>query len=97
MGISEREQFDREGYLLVRQVLSPEQVRWLRGFFGPKFDLPPERRLPGDTDSGLLDIFSRYPEVPWRLFKDLFSMESLQGGPLLSHAAAGEATLRHVS
>ena len=62
-GDNETEQFDREGYLLVRQVLSPEQVRWLREFFGPKFDLPPERRLPGDTDSGLLDVFSRYPEA----------------------------------
>ncbi|HLJ93372.1 MAG TPA: phytanoyl-CoA dioxygenase family protein [Gemmataceae bacterium] len=63
-------QFDREGYLLVRNMLTPEQVAELRAFFRPKFNLPAEDRLPGDTEGGLVDIFSRYPSIRWLLFHE---------------------------
>jgi hypothetical protein len=66
---NEIRQFDRDGYLLVRNVLSAEQVAWLRKFFLAKFDLPPEPEH-GDTDSTLVDMFSRYPEIRWLLFDE---------------------------
>ena len=58
----QKEQFFRDGYLVVPNVLNPEQVAWLRAFFRPKFDSP---RFLGDTDHWLLDLFGRYPEVRW--------------------------------
>ncbi len=62
-------QFDRDGYLLVRDVFSAAQAAWLREFFLAKFDLPPEP-LHGDTDSTVVDMFSRYPEIRWLLFSE---------------------------
>src|SRR5438445_13283566 len=67
---SEIDQFDKEGYLLVGDLLTPEQVAELRAFFRQKFNQPPDQRLPGDTESGLVDIFSRYPEIRWLLFNE---------------------------
>jgi ectoine hydroxylase-related dioxygenase (phytanoyl-CoA dioxygenase family) len=67
---NEIDQFDREGYLLVRDVLTPEQVAELRGFLRPKFNLPAAEQLPGDNNSSLVDIFSRYPQIRWLLFNE---------------------------
>jgi hypothetical protein len=64
------EQFHRDGYLRIPNVLTPEQVSWLRTFFQAKFGLPPEQRLPQDMDDCLFDVFGRYPEVSWLLFLD---------------------------
>jgi hypothetical protein len=43
----------REGYLVVPNVVNPEQIARLRAFFRPKFDSPP---FLGDTDYWLLDL-----------------------------------------
>src|SRR5690349_18695527 len=63
----QKDQYFRDGYLLVRDVLTAEQVRWLRAFFRPKFESPGP---PPDTDHWLLDIFSRYPEARWLCFHE---------------------------
>lgn len=63
----QKDQYFRDGYLLVRDVLTAEQVRWLRAFFRPKFDSPAR---PPDTHHWLLDIFGRYPEVRWLSFHE---------------------------
>jgi hypothetical protein len=63
----QKAQYFRDGYLLVRNVLTAEEVHWLRAFFRPKFDAP---RLAPDTDHWLLDIFGRYPEVRWLCFHE---------------------------
>src|SRR6266849_5057358 len=70
MSMDEREQFDKDGYLLVRHVFSAEQAERIREFFLAKFNLPPEQELYGDTESTLVDIFSRYPETRWLLFNE---------------------------
>jgi hypothetical protein len=62
--------YDSQGYLLVRDVLTPDQVAELRAFFMPKFHQSPEKRLPGDSEAGLVDIFSRYPQIRWLLFNE---------------------------
>src|SRR5260370_9307369 len=67
---NEIDQFDKEGYLLVRDLLTAEQVAELRAFFRQKFNQPPEQRLPGNVETGLVDIFSRYPQVRWLLFNE---------------------------
>jgi hypothetical protein len=66
----QKQQFDKDGYLLVPNILTSEQVKRLRDFFRPKFDLPPDQRLPGDTSDVLYDIYSRYPELRWLLFHE---------------------------
>lgn len=70
--ISSREidQFNKEGYLLVRNLLNSEQVARLRAFCKSKFHLPAAQQLPGDNDTSLVDIFSRYPEIRWLLFNE---------------------------
>ncbi len=67
---NEIDQFDKQGYLLVRDLLTAEQVAELRAFFRQKFNQPPEQRLPGDVETGLVDIFSRHPQVRWLLFNE---------------------------
>jgi len=89
------ERYYRDGYLLVPNTLTAEQVTWLRSFFRPKFDLPPERRLPTDTDHWLLDIFSRYPEVRWLCFHEptLQILRTLLGNDFVLHAFEGTVHL----
>jgi hypothetical protein len=61
-------QFHRDGYLRIPNVLTPEQVGWLRTFFQTKLDRPPQERLLGDLEDILVEIHARYPEVKWLLF-----------------------------
>lgn len=84
----ERKQFEKDGYLLIPGVLTPEQVRSLREFFKPKFNLPPDQRAPGDSygddrhkNYRLYDIYNRYPELRWLLFHErvLTILKSLLG------------------
>lgn len=63
----QKDQYFRDGYLLVRNILAAEEVNWLRVYFRPKFDSPGP---PPDTDHWLLDIFGRYPEVRWLCFHE---------------------------
>jgi hypothetical protein len=70
MSTEEIRQFDQDGYLVVRDVLSAGQTRQLREFFLRKFNLPPEPEPHGDTDSTRVDIFSRYPEIRWLLLNE---------------------------
>jgi hypothetical protein len=81
MSAHEMQQFDEDGYLLLRDIFTPLQARGLREFFLAKFNLPPEQRLPGDTDSSQWDILSRYPEVRWLLFNErtLSALKMLAG------------------
>ena len=71
----QRRQFEHDGYILIPEVLTASQVRWLRDFFRGKFDLPPGQRCPGDAygddknkNNRLYDIYNRYPEARWLLF-----------------------------
>jgi len=71
----QRRQFETDGYILVPEVLTASQIRWLRDFFRPKFDLPPGQRFAGDAygndkykNNRLYDIYNRYPEARWLLF-----------------------------
>jgi Phytanoyl-CoA dioxygenase (PhyH) len=63
----QQDQYFRDGYLLVPNVLTPEQVRWLRAFLRPKFDSP---KFVPDTHHWLLDVFGRYPELRWLCFHE---------------------------
>jgi hypothetical protein len=91
----QKEQYYRDGYLLVPRVLTAEQVKWLRAFFRPKFDLPPEQRPPTDTDHWLLDVFVRYPEVRWLCFHEptLQVLRSLLGKDFVLFAFEGTVHL----
>ena len=64
------QQFRKNGYLRIPDVLTPDQVRWLRDYFQAKLSLPEEQRLPGDLDDFLFDIYVRYPEISWLLFHE---------------------------
>ena len=75
MSMDERQQFDKDGYLLVRDVFTAEQAGRLREFFLAQFNLPPEQLRPGDTDSSLVNIFCRYPEMRWLLFNERVVVE----------------------
>jgi len=66
----QKKQFNDQGYLIIPNVLTRDQIRSLREFFRPKFDLPPDSRLPGDSDGYLFLPFSRYPEVRWLFFHE---------------------------
>ena len=66
----EMEQFHKDGYILVPNVLSTEEIAQLRAFLRPKFDLPPDQHFHGDTDHFLFDIFNRYPEMRWLLLHE---------------------------
>ncbi|HLJ95221.1 MAG TPA: phytanoyl-CoA dioxygenase family protein [Gemmataceae bacterium] len=63
----QKEQYFRDGFLLVPNVLTADEVAWLRAFFRPKFDAP---KFLADTHHWLLDIFGRYPEVRWLCFHE---------------------------
>src|SRR5205814_10419239 len=63
----QKEQYYRDGYLLVPDILTADQVAWLRAFFRPKFDCP---KFLADTHHVLVDIFGRYPEVRWLCFHE---------------------------
>lgn len=63
----QKEQYYRDGFLLLPNVLTLDEVAWLRAFFRPKFDSP---HLLADTHHWLLDIFGRYPEVRWLCFHE---------------------------
>jgi hypothetical protein len=63
----QKDQYFRDGYLLIPNVLTAEQVNWLRAFFRPKFDAPV---LAADFHHLLYDIFGRYPEVRWLCFHE---------------------------
>ena len=79
-------QFLKDGYLVVPDVLSQEQVSWLRSFFRSKFDIPPGQPLAQNDDwPYLLDIWSSYPEVRWLLFHEpvLRLLKELLGDDLI--------------
>jgi hypothetical protein len=58
---SRQEQFERDGFVTVTGVLSPEEVAELREFFTRLFSTEPE--YAGDNRFARYDIFSRYPET----------------------------------
>jgi ectoine hydroxylase-related dioxygenase (phytanoyl-CoA dioxygenase family) len=64
----QRSRFHEDGFLVVPNVLTNDQVRSLRAALRPKFKLPEEQRRPGDTEYLLFDIFSRHSELRWLLF-----------------------------
>lgn len=68
--------FHDGGYILIPNVLSPEQVQELRAILRPKFKKN-EKRLPGDTSVIRFDVYNRYPEVRWLLFHEA-SMSALR-------------------
>ncbi|HMH50527.1 MAG TPA: phytanoyl-CoA dioxygenase family protein [Candidatus Acidoferrum sp.] len=62
--------FDRDGYLLVPNVLTDEEVTRARALLRAKFELPPERRRTGDTGTMLFDVYSQHADLRWLLFHD---------------------------
>jgi hypothetical protein len=63
----QKDQYFRDGYLLVPNILTAGQTSWLRAFLRTKFDAPGP---PPDTDQWLVDIFGRYPQVRWLCFHE---------------------------
>jgi len=61
----QKEQYYRDGFLLIPNVLTLAEVAWLRAFFRPKFETS---TFLGDTHHCLLDLFGRHPEVRWLAF-----------------------------
>jgi len=53
--------FHQQGFLLIPQVFSAQQIKSLRELVRPKFE--PENRAPGDLEDVLTDAFSRFPEL----------------------------------
>jgi hypothetical protein len=60
--------YARDGYLLVPNILTAQEVAWLRAFLRRKFDSP---GLPPDTEHWLLDVFGRHPELRWLCMETL--------------------------
>ena len=79
-------QFLRDGYVVVPDVLTQDQVSRLRSFFRPKFGVPPGQPI-GQKDDWpyLLDIWSSYPEIRWLLFHEpvLGLLKELLGDDLI--------------
>ena len=63
----QKDQYSRDGYLLVPNILTAQEVTWLRAFLRRKFDAPGP---PPDTGHWLLDVFGRHPEVRWLCFHE---------------------------
>lgn len=63
-----RTQFDELGYVIVPGVLSSGDVSRLRSEVESRFDTPPDKRAPGDSEGFLFDVFNRHPELAWVLF-----------------------------
>lgn len=61
--LTQKFQFWRNGFLLLPDVLSQEQVRGLREFLVRIYDV--EARRPGDDDVTRYDVICRYPEARW--------------------------------
>jgi ectoine hydroxylase-related dioxygenase (phytanoyl-CoA dioxygenase family) len=84
--------FDKNGYLLVPNILNPQQVKDLREYLRPKFELPAEKKCKGDSNQFLFDIFSRNPALRWLLFHEptVLVLRSLLGDDfvVLREAAA---------
>lgn len=66
----QKQSFHRNGFLVVPNLLTAREIAWLRSFFEPLFKRPSKKRLPGDTDGWLVDIYNRYPECQWLLFHE---------------------------
>lgn len=62
--------FRKNGYLLVPDILTTDQVCALRATLRAKFNTSDEERLPGDTSQYIYDIFSRHADVRWLLFHE---------------------------
>jgi hypothetical protein len=73
--------FHRDGYLLVPGLLTADQVAGLRKSLLAKFNVPPEKRYPGDTGHVVFDLFGRYEDLRWLLFHEptLRVLKSLLG------------------
>jgi hypothetical protein len=63
----EREKYNRDGYLLISNVLTAEQVTRLRAFLRPMFESP---RGSFDNHHRLADVFVNYPEMHWLCFHE---------------------------
>jgi len=87
---------DRDGYLLVPNVLSAEEVTHARALLKPKFDVPMERRAPGDTAGMLFNVFSHHADLRWLLLNDR-TLEVLRTllGPDFAVMRESSATLNH--
>lgn len=70
--------FHQDGFLLVPNALTPDQVAWLRAFLRPKFDTPSYLRYPGDSLRFNFHLFGRHPELSWLLFHEP-TLQALRG------------------
>jgi hypothetical protein len=91
----QREKFGEEGYILVPAILTADQVRSLRTFLRPKFDLPGESGPAGNYGRSLVLPFSRYREMRWLFFHEptVRLLKSLLGDPF----AAGPHDVVHLN
>jgi len=84
--------FHEAGYLVVPNILAPPQVKELRTYLRPQFQLSPDKHHKGDSDHYLFDIFSRNASLRWLLFYEpsLQVLRSLLGEDfvILREAAA---------
>jgi ectoine hydroxylase-related dioxygenase (phytanoyl-CoA dioxygenase family) len=68
IGDEQRAAFARDGYTVVPEVLTGAQVAGLRTSLQALFDAPEESLPPGDSDTFLMDVLVRQPEIRWVLF-----------------------------
>jgi hypothetical protein len=73
--------FREQGYLLIRDVLSQDQVRELRAVVRPMFDHEGVQKHEYISGGALPDLWNRHPELQWLLFlpKTLEILRSLLG------------------
>src|SRR3954447_26427734 len=62
-----KQSFDRDGFVVVPGVLSPEEIQRLRTFFLELFDAEPIYE--GDNKLTRVDIAARYPETRFLMWK----------------------------
>jgi hypothetical protein len=61
---------DRDGYVVVPNVLNPQEVQFLRQFFLEKFKNPEKYFEGNDYFEAIFEIFERYEELSWLLFRE---------------------------
>lgn len=65
-----RDAFERDGFVLVPGVLAKSEVQQLRDFFKLRFSNPETYFEGNDYFECMLEIFERYEELSWLLFRE---------------------------
>lgn len=61
---------DRDGYVVVPNVLTSNEVQFIRHFFLEKFKNPEKYFEKNDYYEAIFELFERYEELSWLLFRE---------------------------